>query len=73
MLRVGMDSKRVRTDKAAQRLAAIAEEHLRRLSPEERANRLQVFHQGVAKIGLAAKSEGPRGTPRNRRTVLRRA
>ena len=44
-----MNSKKARTQTAAERLTAIAEEHLRGLSPANRADRLRAFHQVVAK------------------------
>lgn len=54
-----MDSKKVRTDDAVERLAAISEEHLRGLSPEERANRLLDFHQVVVKVVASSANERP--------------
>ena len=57
ILRMGMDSGKACADDPAKRWAAIAEEHLRGLSPEERADRLQAFDQVVAKIGPGLISE----------------
>ena len=69
-----MPKKRSTLKRAAEQLAAIAEGHLAKLRPAERAARLQAFREVVANVGGShAKSEAPRETPRSRLSALKRA
>jgi hypothetical protein len=53
-----MKSTKTSAKKGAERLAAIVEAHLDRLSPADRAERIRAFHEVVARMlgtsGLAA-------------------
>lgn len=68
-----MKSKKSRVGNGAERLAAIVEAHLDRLSPADRTERLHAFHQVVAKVGTRAKSGSARPSAMNRPRTLKRA
>jgi hypothetical protein len=51
-----MRSKKPPADTRRERLAAIIETHLDRLSPADRAQKVHAFHEVVARIGARAKS-----------------
>ena len=58
-------SKKLTIEKAAERLADIAEKHLAKLSDSERSARLEAFHKTTSRIcGNRSKPEGqPRTSP----------
>ena len=73
ILQMGMKTKRARTDQAAELIVSVLEQHLDKLTPAERADRIHAFQQVVAKIGAGAKSRVPGAAPANSPATLKRA